>query len=53
MTRLANRTSRRHNEARALNRFDRAAAFQTISAQLAHQAALFFDALALGFRFHV
>jgi hypothetical protein len=39
MTRLANRTSRRHDEACARNRFNRAAAFHTMSAQL---AALFF-----------
>jgi hypothetical protein len=54
MTSLANRTSRRHDEARALNRFNRAAAFYTMSvqqAQLALLAALFFHAPALAFRF--
>jgi hypothetical protein len=44
MTRLANRTSRRHDKAHALNTFNRAAAFHTMSAQLAQLAALFFDA---------
>jgi hypothetical protein len=47
---LANRTSRRHDEARALNTFNRAAAFHTMSAQLPQQAALFFDA-PVAFRF--
>jgi hypothetical protein len=56
MTRLANRTSRRHDESRALNAFNRAAAFHTMSAQLAQLAALFFNApafhaLALAFSF--
>jgi hypothetical protein len=35
MTRLANRTSRCHDEARAHNGFNGAAAFDTMSAQLA------------------
>jgi hypothetical protein len=48
MTRLANRTSRRHEEARAHNTFNPAAAFHTLSMQL---AALFFQALTLAFRF--
>jgi len=55
MTRLANRTSRRHDEARAHNTFNWAAAFHTTSVELAQQAALFFDlffdAQALAFRF--
>ena len=54
MTRLANRTSRRHDEAFARNTFNRAAAFHTMSAQLAELAlltALFFHAPALAFGF--
>jgi hypothetical protein len=55
MTHLANRTSRRHDEARAYNKFNRATAFYTTSVELAQQAALFFDlffdAQALAFRF--
>jgi hypothetical protein len=51
MTRLAKRTSRRHDETRARNTFNRAAAFHTMSAQLAQLAALLFDAPALAFRF--
>jgi hypothetical protein len=54
MTRLANRTSRRHDEACARNTFNRAAAFHTMSAQLAQLAllaALFFHAPALAYRF--
>jgi hypothetical protein len=43
MTRLANRTSRRHDEARALNRCNWTDAFNTFPAQLAKQAQLFFD----------
>jgi hypothetical protein len=50
MTRLANRTPRRHDEARAHNTFNRATAFHTMSAQLPQQAALFFDA-PVAFRF--
>jgi hypothetical protein len=50
MTRLANRTSRRHDEACSRNRLNRAATFHTMSAQLAQQAALFFDA-PVAFRF--
>jgi hypothetical protein len=48
VTSLADRTSGRHDEARALNTFNRAAAFHTMSAQLAQLAALFFH---LAFRF--
>jgi hypothetical protein len=51
MTRLANRTSRRHDEAPAHNTLNRAATFYTMSAQLAQLAALFFHAPALAFRF--
>jgi len=51
MTRLANRTSRRHDEARAHNKFNQAAAFHTTSVQLTQQAALFFHPPALAFRF--
>jgi hypothetical protein len=48
MTRLANKTSRRDDEARSRNMFNRAAAFHTMSAQL---ALLFFHAPALAFLF--
>ena len=51
MTHLANRTSRRHDEARAHNKFNRTAAFHTTSVQLAQLAALFFDAQTHAFRF--
>jgi hypothetical protein len=51
MTRLANRTSRRHDESRALNAFDRAAAFHTMSAQLPQLNAPAFHALALALAF--
>jgi hypothetical protein len=55
MTRLANRTSRRHDEACARDTFNRAAAFHAISAQLAElallAALLFFRAPALAYRF--
>jgi hypothetical protein len=44
MTRLAKRTSCRHDEGRALNTFNRAATFHTPSAQLAQLTALFFNA---------
>jgi hypothetical protein len=49
MTPLANRTSRRHDEVRAHNTFNRAAAFHATSVQQAQLAALFFHGL--GFRF--
>jgi hypothetical protein len=51
MTRLANRTSRRHDEARTHNKLNRAAAFHTISTQLAQLAALFCYAPVLAFHF--
>ena len=55
MTRLATKPSRRHDEARAHNKFNRAAAFHTMSAQPPQLAALFFNLLfsaqALAFRF--
>jgi hypothetical protein len=53
MTRLANRTSRRHDEACARNTLNRAAAFHAMSAQLAQLALLLFHAPALAFRFVV
>jgi hypothetical protein len=51
MTRLANKTSRRHDEARARNTFNRAAAFHTMCAQLAQPALLFFHTPTLAFFF--
>jgi hypothetical protein len=53
MTCLANRTSSRHDKARAHNTFNRATAFHTMSAQVAQVAQLFFYAPVLALRFLV